>query len=119
MGKSSNAKQVWRCLLMAALASVVLAVWLMSQAANFLQAPAAQPSQADLIVVLGGDAGDRGLTAARLFAQGMAPLVLLTGFDASPAAVRPMQLSWHVQIQPNGKPDYWVVNKCGEWQCAW
>ena len=50
------------------------------------------------MVVLGGDAGDRGLTAARLYAAGMAPRVLLTGLEASPPEVRRAYLHWRVHV---------------------
>lgn len=77
---------------------VVLAGWAVSQAARFLEFPASPPARADLIVALGGDHGDRGLTAARLYAAGMAPRVLLTGLEASPPEVRRTYLNWRAQV---------------------
>ena len=50
------------------------------------------------MVVLGGDSGDRGLTAARLYAAGMAPRVLLTGLEGSSPRVRRAYLHWRAQV---------------------
>jgi len=50
------------------------------------------------MVVLGGDGGDRGLKAARRYAAGMAPRVLLTGLEASPPEVRRAYLHWRAQV---------------------
>jgi len=80
------------------LAIVALAVWAVLQAARFLEAPASPPARADLMVVLGGDSGDRGLTAARLYAAGMAPRMLLTGLEASPPEARRAYLHWRAQV---------------------
>jgi len=46
------------------------------------------PAQADLIVVVGGGARERFLTASRLFAQGYAPAILVTGLPGDEAAAR-------------------------------
>jgi uncharacterized SAM-binding protein YcdF (DUF218 family) len=87
----------WRWVAAAAVV-VALSVWAVLQAARFLESPAASPAHADLMVVLGGDSGDRGLTAVRLFAAGMAPRVLLTGMEASPPEVRRAYLHWRAQV---------------------
>jgi len=88
----------WRWAALAAVAIAALAVWAVSQAARFLEGPASAPVQADLMVVLGGDAGDRGLTAARLYAAGLAPRVLITGLEDSPREVRRAKLHWREQV---------------------
>jgi len=49
-------------------------------------------------VVLVGDVGDRTLAAARLYAAGVAPRVLITGLDASPAQARMTYLDWRAQM---------------------
>jgi len=82
----------------AIVALVALSVWAGLQAARFLEGPASAPAQADLMVVLGGDSGDRGLTAARLYAAGMAPRVLMTGLEESPREVRRAYLHWCAQV---------------------
>jgi uncharacterized SAM-binding protein YcdF (DUF218 family) len=88
----------WRWAALAAVAITALAVWAVLHAARFLEGPASPPAPADLMVVLGGDAGDRGLTAARLYAAGMAPRMLLTGLEASPREARRAYLHWRVQV---------------------
>jgi uncharacterized SAM-binding protein YcdF (DUF218 family) len=93
----------WRWAALAAVAITALAVWAVSQAARFLEGAASPPAPADLMVVLGGDGGDRGLTAARLYAAGMAPRVLLTGLEASPREVRRAYLHWRVQVLSEGQ----------------
>jgi len=54
--------------------------------------------EADLMLVLGGDSGDRSLTAARLYAVGMAPRLLLTGLETGPREGRRAYLHWRAQI---------------------
>lgn len=88
----------WRWVAAAALATVALSVWAVLQAAQFLEGPASPPARADLIVVLGGESGDRALAAARLYAAGMAPRVLLTGLEASPPEARRAYLHWRAQV---------------------
>jgi len=88
----------WRWVAAAAVAIVALSVWALVHAARFLEGPASPPAQADLMVVLGGDSGDRTLTAARLYAAGMAPRVLLTGLEASPPEARRAYLHWRAQM---------------------
>jgi uncharacterized SAM-binding protein YcdF (DUF218 family) len=94
----SAKRQGWRWVAAAAAVMVALSVWALLQAGRFLEMPASTPARADLIAVLGGDGGDRGLTAARLYAAGMAPRVLLTGMEASPREVRRAYLHWRAQV---------------------
>ena len=91
-------RQAWRWIAAAALVLAALSVFAVLQAANFLQEPASQPAPADLMAVLGGDGGDRGLTAARLYAAGLAPRVLVAGMEGSPPEVRRAILHWRVQV---------------------
>ena len=88
----------WRWLAAAALALAALSVFAVLNAAYFLQSPATPAAPADLLAVLGGDGGDRGLTAANLYASGMAPHLLLTGMEDSPPRVRRALLHWRVQV---------------------
>jgi uncharacterized SAM-binding protein YcdF (DUF218 family) len=81
-----------------AVAIAALSVWVVLHAARFLEVPASPPARADLLVVLGGDDGDRGLTVAHLYAAGMAPHVLITGKEASPPEVQRAYLHWRVQV---------------------
>jgi uncharacterized SAM-binding protein YcdF (DUF218 family) len=69
-----------------------------SQAGRYLEAPASAPSKADVLVDLGGETGDRTLTAASLFRDGFAPRILVTGLDTSPPEVRPAYLHWRAQV---------------------
>ena len=69
-----------------------------SQAGRFLEAPAETPLHVDAIVALGGESGDRALTAASLFRDGFAPRVLVVGMEMSPAGVRPAYLNWRAQV---------------------
>ena len=50
------------------------------------------------MVVLGGDGGDRGLSAAGLYAAGMAPRLLLAGMEGTPSGVRRAIMHWRVQV---------------------
>jgi uncharacterized SAM-binding protein YcdF (DUF218 family) len=71
----------------------------------FLQAPAAAPVPADLIVTLGGDGGARVLKAAELYLGGYAPRVLLTGVEGGHDRVRRHYLSWRARyLTDNGVP---------------
>lgn len=69
-----------------------------SQAGRFLEAPGSTPSQADIVVVLGGESGDRALMAARLFRESFAARLLVTGLETSPPEVRPAYLHWRAQV---------------------
>lgn len=89
----------WRWVAATAVAMVVVSVWAVLHAARFLEGPAeATPSRADIMVALGGDAGDRGLTVSRLYAAGFAPRVLITGMEGSPREVRRAYLHWREQV---------------------
>jgi uncharacterized SAM-binding protein YcdF (DUF218 family) len=81
-----------------AVAIVALSVWAVLHAARFLEGPASQPAQAELMLVLGGDAGDRGLTAAGLYAAGLAPRLLITGLERSRPQVKRAYLHWRTQV---------------------
>ena len=70
------------------------AVW---HAASFLAAPAGAPQPADCIVALGGDSGDRVAKVLELYRRGLAPLILLTGVEDSPAEVRTAYLTWRAE----------------------
>ena len=74
------------------------AVWAFRYAGVFLEAPGQQPASADLIVVLGGDNGNRVIQAAELWRQGFAPRLLMTGLSNSPEEARPYYLNWRAQF---------------------
>lgn len=78
--------------------TALLILWAVLQAAHFLEAPAVHPRPAELMVVLGGDSGDRALTARRLYAARMAPRVLLTGMDTNPSELRPLLMHWRAHF---------------------
>jgi len=93
----SHARSRW-IWLVAAILVVALALRAISQAARFLELPGAAPVKADLIVALGGEGGDRSLTAASLYAAGYAPRILLTGLEFSAKETRPAFLHWRAQV---------------------
>ena len=88
----------WRWFVAVALALAALCVFAVLQAARFLEGPASQPVPADLMAVLGGDGGDRGLTAASLYAAGMAPRVLVAGMEGIPPKAKRAIMHWRVQV---------------------
>jgi len=90
-------RSAWRWIA-AAVAIMLTVILAIGHAARFLEGPASSPSKADLIVVLGGDGGDRGLTAARLYVAGLAPSVFLTGLEATPPGVRKPLMHWRAQV---------------------
>jgi uncharacterized SAM-binding protein YcdF (DUF218 family) len=79
-------------------ATVLLGLAALAFAGRFLAAPAEAPAKADLLVSLGGDGGSRVQTAANLYAQGLAPRILLTGIDHGDAAARPRYLEWRAAL---------------------
>ena len=80
------------------MAFALLCAAVISQAGRFLEAPTSTPSQADVLVALGGESGDRALTAASIFRDGFAPRMLVTGLDTSPPGVRAAYLHWRAQV---------------------
>jgi len=76
----------------------LFAVVAISQAGRFLEAPGSAPSQADVVVVLGGESGDRAVTAARLFKESFAAHLLVTGPETAPREVRPAYMHWRTQV---------------------
>lgn len=81
--------------------TALLMLWALLRAAHFLESPAMRPRPAELMVVLGGDAGDRALTAKRLHAARMAPRVLLTGVDTTPSELRQPLMHWRAHFLVN------------------
>jgi uncharacterized SAM-binding protein YcdF (DUF218 family) len=73
-------------------------VFLFVNAARFLEGPATAPIPADFQVVLGGDSGDRVLTAATNYQRGVAPYVVLVGLEHSPVEVRPYYVHWRTNL---------------------
>ncbi|GAB4174049.1 MAG: YdcF family protein [Rhodocyclaceae bacterium] len=74
-------------------------------AGRLLSAPASAPAKADLIVALGGDGGSRVLEAARLYREGWAPRIVLTGIDGGDPAARDAFLEWRaVLLADRGVP---------------
>lgn len=61
---------------------------------RYLEAPAGTPRQADLIVALGGDTGQRVREAFRLYSEHYAGHILLTGIESGDAQTRPYYLNW-------------------------
>ena len=89
----------------ATLALFGASAFLFVNAARFLEGPAMPPMPADFQVVLGGDAGDRVLTAVRHYSGGLAPYVLLAGLESSPVETRPYYMHWRSRtLIENGVP---------------
>lgn len=84
----------WRRWLLIAVAVMIVAVGVLSVAGRFVSGPADVPVKADLIVALGGDGGSRVKEAQRLFAEGYAPRILLTGIEQGDPVARPAYLEW-------------------------
>lgn len=63
------------------LALIAAAVFMTLNLGRWLSAPAGQPMQADVIVALGGDEGERVKTALSLYQAGYAKYILLTGVE--------------------------------------
>ena len=80
------------------IAFAILSEAAISKAGRFLEAPGSAPSRADVVVVLGGESGDRALTAARLFRESLAQRLVVTALDMSPPEVWPAYLHWRAQV---------------------
>jgi uncharacterized SAM-binding protein YcdF (DUF218 family) len=80
------------------LAVIALFVIGFFQAGNYLSNPEQPPVRADVILALGGGIGDRVVMAAKLYHQGYAPRVLLTGLEHSPGMTRSNYLNWRVKF---------------------
>ena len=95
----SNArlKHIYAWLVATALVTGLLAAAVF-HAGRFLAAPASAPTKADVLVVLGGDGGDRVLTAVLDYARGFGTYVLVTGLEGGPPQVRPAYLHWRIQF---------------------
>lgn len=69
-------------------ALIAAAVFMTLNLGNWLSSPAGQPMQADVIVSLGGDEGERVETALSLYQAGYAKYILLTGVEPAYAKGR-------------------------------
>jgi len=80
------------------------------QVGYFLEAPSQQPEKADLIVSLGGGSSNRVHKASELYAQGLAPNVLLIGAGGYDAKTNPHSSDWHIRfLIEHGVPDNMLV----------
>lgn len=96
-------RYVWLC--GSAVVCFSLLFFAFLQAGRFLEAPSQMPEKGDLIVALGGDVGARSIAAYQLYAEGLAPFVLLTGLENSPPESRSEYLNWRAQLLVhNGVP---------------
>ena len=75
----------------------IMALTAFWHASRYLSAPAGIAQPADCIVALGGDSGDRIVTALDLYRRGYAPLILLTGVEDSPGDTRRAYLTWRAE----------------------
>ena len=81
-----------------ALLLTVVAIVAIRQAGAFLS-PATPPlEKADLIVLLGGDAGARSRQGLELFRKGYAPRILLTALEEGEPEVQPSYLNWRARF---------------------
>jgi uncharacterized SAM-binding protein YcdF (DUF218 family) len=84
---------------------VALAVLAFIHLGSWLAAPAGAPVSADAIIVLGGDGGARVIEGGRLYREGVAPWVVITGMEESPDQARKQYLDWRVKVlEDNGVP---------------
>lgn len=68
--------------------------FLVRQAGSYVSGPVDTPTKADLIVTLGGDAGERIVQASNLYVGRYAPRVLLTGLEFGSEQTRGHYLEW-------------------------
>lgn len=98
--------------LLLAFAALLIVAFL--QAGSFLSSPSQPPARSDVILALGGDNGDRIVMAARLYHQGYAPRIMLTGLENGPARTRSSYVNWRVQFLLDEKvPDSAVILERG------
>lgn len=90
-------------LLLVVLAALVLSIYL---AGDFLSTPAQIPVKADIVLALGGDNGDRVVMASKIYKQGYAPRVMLTGLENSPLITRVNYLNWRVEFLTEQKTPF-------------
>lgn len=83
-----------RWLWLALLAVVLLGGGVLAMAGRFVSSPTDTLAKADLIVTLGGDGGSRVREAQRLYADGYASRILLTGIEFGEPLARPAYLEW-------------------------
>jgi len=89
-------KHPLRNVLLLVCATVAMAAFL--QAGSYLSGPAQAPVRADVILVLDGDNGDRIAMASRLYHQGYAPYIMLTGLENGSELTRSEYLNQRVQF---------------------
>jgi|SRR5579859_430498 len=77
---------------------LVVALTLLLTIGRFLESSAQLPVKADLVVALGGDAGNRAIKAHELYRDGYAPFVLLTGIEGGDPQTRPYYLNWRASF---------------------
>jgi len=81
------------------------ALWFVN-AGRLLAAPATEPVKADLLVVLGGDTGERARVGGDLYRKGFAPNVLMTGFAYVSGGRAALVQDWRVRRLVNyGVPE--------------
>lgn len=86
--------------------AVMVLVFAIFKLGYWLSAPSTEPAKADIIVVLGGDNGERTMLAASLYQKGYANRILLTGMDGGADATRAHYLNWRSQyLRDAGIPD--------------
>jgi uncharacterized SAM-binding protein YcdF (DUF218 family) len=84
------------------------------RAGHFLNSPAEQPKQTDVVLALGGDMGDRIVVAARLYRQGLTRRVMLTGLENMPASTRLHYLNWRMMfVIDQGVPREAIILEAG------
>jgi uncharacterized SAM-binding protein YcdF (DUF218 family) len=76
----------------------VIFVALFLQAGNFLSSPAKQPTQADCMVILGGDGGARTAQGIELYRQNYSRKIVLTGIESGEPAAQSYYLNWRAQM---------------------
>lgn len=68
------------------------------KAGSFLSSVPINPSPADLIVLLSGDAGARSLQGVALYKRGYGKRILLTGLEDGETSTQQIYLNWRMQF---------------------
>jgi uncharacterized SAM-binding protein YcdF (DUF218 family) len=85
---------LWSLLVFSVVAAAL--AYAVSRAGYWLEAPGRSPIAADAIIILGGDNGNRAIRGLKLYRDGYAPTIVLTGLDRGRGAPPP-RLNWRAE----------------------
>ena len=75
-----------------------LIVFVFFQVGSYLSNPAQKPENVDIILALGGDNGERVSLAAKLYKQGFANNIMLTGMEDGATETNNNYINWRLQF---------------------